>query len=205
MSNQAQNTLTQYTGLRLSDILKATGNDSANQKLCQAQNVLGALDNIIGNFKNFITDEVNVFMQAFMANVAKSLIYCTLSDIQKEVGVSFIVNGKLLIRTQPQCNLSIASDAAAAALNIQAQQLKQNFLGRCSAAASLNDIFANIDQVINDQGPNGGTAAVTNWVNNLYTEPDRQGMRRMWTILVNTDICPYFREQALDYFGVPQS
>jgi hypothetical protein len=29
--------------------------------------------------------------------------------------------------------------------------------------------------------------------------------RRMWSLLVNTKICPYFREEALNYFGVPQA
>lgn len=175
------------------------------EKQCTTGDILGRLDNIIGDFKNFITDAVNSFIRNFMSNIAKSLIYCTISDIQFEGGFSFIASAKILKRVQPQCNIGIASDAAAEALNAEAQRLKRDFIGRCVGAAQMYNIWSSVDDILNSQGPNGGQVAVTSWINNLYTEPDREAMRRMWTILVNTDICPYFRTQALDYFGVPVS
>lgn len=194
-TGQVESTLGQFTGLRLSDVLAAAGVDSANQKVCQAKNVLGQLDSILSNLRGFIFGQINGLINDMLQAAIKQLAACALSNV-KIFGWSPPV---------PQCTWSVASDTATTILMQHEQDLKANFIGRCGAAATLNDMFAMADQVLNDQGPNGGTVAVTNWVNNLYTEPDRQGMRRMWTILVNTDICPYFRTQALDYFGVPQA
>ena len=178
-----------------SGLLSTFSNSSDSEQDCVAKNILSQLDDIANNLSGFIKDQIGNMAQEMLTKNIKEQIMCSLSNI-------WIFGYHIPF---PQCEQPTASDAAAEALKQKEQDAKQNFIGRCTAAASLQTALSNADELLNSQGPDGGMVAVTNWIDNLNTEPDRQGMRRFWTILVNTGICPYFREEALDYFDVPQS
>jgi hypothetical protein len=61
-----------------------------------------------------------------------------------------------------------------------------------------------IRRIIQENGPDGGPAYVTDWVG-LYANEDTRAINRFNAILVNTDICPYFRDRALTRLDVPRS
>ncbi len=175
---------------QVADVLQQSGAKEA----CIAGNVLDRLGEVLDNLGGSLTNAIGQLLSTFAKAIMKTLAICGAKSIP--------VIGQFIPFS---CNLQMASDTMEAQIEQMKQNLKQDFIGRCVAAAEMYDIYTTVDAILNDQGPNGGTVAVTNWIDNLYTEPDRQAMRRMWAILVNTDICPYFRNAALDYFGVPQS
>ncbi len=209
------NTFTGVTGVRLTDVLEAAGLQGADKKACLAGSILGQLDNILGNFKDILLNELSGLLKTGLQSISRSLVQCSVGQLlqgassiaSKVPGVGSVVGGILggASGSFPQCVIQLSGADFSAAVQQHLQDWKQNFIGRCVAAATLQNMFAYTDQLLAEQGPNGGPAAVSNWVTDLYTEPDRQAVRRMWTILVNTPICPSFRDAALDYFDVPQS
>lgn len=179
-------------GLNLSSLLNSGGLNGGTAQQCVAGDTLQSV--------NINVDRLVSAPQATLAN----LMVSTLNKVLSQLATCALNAIPIFGNATPKCTITLASDFEAALVQNGILQ-KQNFLGRCTAAAEMHDIGNTVNQILSDQGPNGGTVAVTNWVNDLSTEPDRQAMRRMWTILVNTDICPYFRDDVYTYFGVPQS
>lgn len=192
------------SGVPLQDILAVAGLKSEKYGACTSSQALGTLANVIQNFDKLLQAAVMDFLQQFFKSVAKSLIYCVLSDIQKELGASVGLSAKLLIRIAPQCKIDIASSAGEAFKQIKNRELQQNFIARCVARIALKDTVDLINQVVQTGGLEGGAAYVTSWTN-LYIDEDARGIARFYTELVNADICPYFKQRIFEYYQVPQS
>jgi hypothetical protein len=103
------------------------------------------------------------------------------------------------------CTQPIGSDTNSNMKITYINRLKSAFLASCMSLYSLKFTGDTVDHMIQTQGPGGAPAYATDWITDAYVRPAEQAQRRMWSILANTNICPYFREEALNYFGVPQS
>jgi len=103
------------------------------------------------------------------------------------------------------CKKPVASDVTSFIKLNYKNRLKSAFLSSCTALYALKFTGDTVDGMIQSQGPGGAPAAAQDWIADSRVAPAEMAQRRTWSLLVNTDICPYFREEALDFFGVPQS
>jgi hypothetical protein len=190
-ANQAQNLFTQYTGLNLADVLEESGLKGAKAKMCIAQNTLGQVAAISNNLAAVLEDQLNRALNEAVQVIISELTVCALHALPY-VGKAF-----------PQCTIKSAGKDIEKNLRQQKEDFKNRFVGGCVAASQLADMMELAREITNQWGPDGAPVYVTNWVNDIFTEPDRRALRRMWALLVSTEICPHFRESALDYFGVP--
>lgn len=83
-------------------------------------------------------------------------------------------------------------------------KLKSSFLANCTALYSLKFTGDTVDDAIKSQGFGGAPAFATDWIINSTVQPDERGWFRFWTILVNTDVCPYMKNDVYRYFHVPK-
>lgn len=110
-----------------------------------------------------------------------------------------------LASVQPDCVRPIASEVTSYLKLNWKDKLKSNFLASCTSLYALKFTTDTIDDIIRSQGPGGAPAYATDWINAPYVKSDEQGFFRFWAILVNTDICPYMKNDVYEYFNVPQS
>lgn len=103
------------------------------------------------------------------------------------------------------CKKPIASDVTSFLKLNYKDRLKSAFLSSCMSLYALKFTGDTVDGMIQLYGPGGLPAYATDWITAVNVRPAQQAQRRTWALLTSTDICPYFREEALNYFGVPQS
>ncbi|MBP6885947.1 MAG: hypothetical protein KBC02_01745 [Candidatus Pacebacteria bacterium] len=102
------------------------------------------------------------------------------------------------------CKKPIASDVTSYLKLNWKDSLKSSFLASCTSLYALKFTGDTVDQNILENGPGGAPAYATNWIETANTASDKEGKRRFWTILSNTKICPYFKEEVYRYFEVPR-
>ena len=105
----------------------------------------------------------------------------------------------------PKCVKVLASDAKAELKAQLKQRLKSNFLVQCTGDTMRYIVTNTITDIIQTQGLDGGIAAATDWSYLQTRRPAEIAQKQWWTLLVNTDICPEFRDKVLNDLGVPQS
>ncbi len=104
-----------------------------------------------------------------------------------------------------QCDVVTSSDMKAELGDQLKNRLKSNFLVSCTSDTMRHAVTDTVTAMIQTQGLDGGMAAATDWSYFLNVRPAEIAQRQWWTILANTNICPWFRDQALTSLGVPQS
>ena len=190
--NKISSQVTRFTGVTVSDILETGGLKNADAKICVAKNILGQIGDIIKNFKDILLSELGSAISATFNTLIRSLLVCAMPSPP--------FAGKFA-----QCTIQVASDQAIQYQKSREQAWKQNFIGRCVAMIGLQNISDRVVAMINEGGPDGGSTYAVPLNQSLFVRPDQEAEKTWWAILVHTDICPYFRESALNLLGVPQS
>jgi len=193
--NKISSQVTRFTGVTVSDILETSGLKNADAKICVAKNILGQIGDIIKNFNDVLISELGNAMSTAFSIIKKQIIMCALGGALN----------KILFGVFPQCTIAVTSDTAQSYLKQREQAWKQNFIGRCVAMVGLQNISDRVVAMINEGGPDGGSTYAVPLNQSLFVRPDQEAEKTWWAILVHTDICPYFRESALNLLRVPQS
>lgn len=207
--NQGLSAGTQSTRTKLASLLSRSTIGDKNA-LCVASSVYnlfkGGLD---AKLKQTASAAPKILANAATKALGQA-VGCALSSLANNAlgkipGIGGLAGGLLGGASGPECVKPVDSDTSgylAAALNQAKQEL---FLTRCSVDSTLDAMSADVDYMIQTQGPGGNTAAAQNWQSAAYIEPDAIAQRRFWAELVNTNICGYFKDDVLDYFDVPQA
>ncbi|MCC6934490.1 MAG: hypothetical protein IT406_02255 [Candidatus Yanofskybacteria bacterium] len=187
--------VSQETSTTLSDIIKNRGLTGDRYKqICVAGNIFTLFKGNLDEIGKRILNQLGGILKDVFAIMKKTLVACAANSILNRFGLPSI-----------PCSQIVASETTAYLKARAEVDLKQSFIARCVVDQQINDITNTIDRMIQEQGPEGGPAWATNWIENSYVNPDRQAYRRFWTLLVNTDICEYMRQDVYNYFDVPQS
>lgn len=103
------------------------------------------------------------------------------------------------------CATSLGGDVKAQIQRQALNKLKYDFLDSCVSDSMRKNAGDDIRRITQENGPEGGAAYITDWINDVYVDPDQRAINRFSAVLVNTDICEDFRDQVYGYYGVPQS
>lgn len=191
--NEASNITGNST--HLTDLLNKRGLTTPRlSDACLANSVYALYQQGLSGLKNMAINEIAGTLTDLFTVMRKNLIMCAVGGI-----INHFVPGAGV-----PCVMPSSSDVTSFLLNDAKTRAKQDFLARCVVDQGINDISNTIDDIVQGQGPGGSPAYATDWISDSYVKPDEQGYRRFWTILVNTDICPYMKEDVYRYFGVPQ-
>jgi hypothetical protein len=181
--------------LSLGDIIdKFSAGDGEKFKQCtvgDALRMVGDLDQLGDNIKATLNSSFNQAILTMLEGLKAQLAFCALSAIPW-VGDAY------------QCTFDTVGNYAGEFKTNFIENTKRSFVGNCIADVIIDDLATQVDRMIQTQGPGGEPAISTDWIADMYVAPQLQAARRFWTILVATDICPQFREQVLDDWGVPQ-
>lgn len=149
--------------------------------------------NLDGQIKQWAQDAANTIYNTIKNQVTSSVM----------CGITNALNHYLGIGT-PCTNVPVSDTAAELKTQLK-NRLKQNFLVSCTSTVTSHLVEKTVTDMIQTQGPCGGAAYAEDWVYTQSTRPAVVAQRRFWTQLVNTNICPQFKQQVLNYFEVPQS
>lgn len=104
-----------------------------------------------------------------------------------------------------RCTASVVEESTGVLLDQWKARAKQQFLGACTTAYASYFVQDTAHTMVTSQGAGGGPAYVTDWKSQISSKPDEIAQRQFWALLVNTDMCDYFRDDMLDLFSVPQA
>ncbi|HXK36264.1 MAG TPA: hypothetical protein VJ553_01675 [Candidatus Paceibacterota bacterium] len=187
--------------LSVSYILQQYGLDKDYEKeFCIAQDFLqliqGGLDAAAARLEDSITNALN----NMVSDILTKYTYCKLAGVQQ-----ICVLGNCFDNPLPECNIPVEANFSEIAKESLKQSAKQSYIAQCVVDSSLKDLTDRIDKMIQQMGPDGGPAVATDWLDTLNKAPYRMAQRRLWTMLVYTPICPYFKDAVLDYYDVPEN
>jgi hypothetical protein len=142
--------------------------------------------------KNWVADTVNMMLEQARQMLVQNAM-CALNNFLGDLGFP-----------TTECVKVTISDAKIALETQFKNRLKSNFLVNCTSTMMRYHITDTVTNMIQTQGYDGGIAAATDYLNFFNQRPAIMAQRQWWTTLVNTNICPWFRDAALDELGVPQ-
>lgn len=80
-------------------------------------------------------------------------------------------------------------------------EVESRFIASCTANKMRVEIGNDIRRIIQENGPDGAPAYVTDWVEDVYVSEDQRAILRFCAQLANTDVCPYMANDVAAYFG----
>jgi len=146
--------------------------------------------------KNLALDTVNEFINS-SRDMAIHTALCSLGNWVRGATGGFV--------DPPKCTKVLVSDAKAELKAQLKQRLKSNFLVQCTTESMQNIVTNTVTDMLQTQGLDGAFAAATDPLYFMNIRPAEIAQRQWWVMLVNTNICPWFKDKALDDLGVPKS
>jgi hypothetical protein len=167
---------------------------------CKTKAVLDGLKAIRnGYLKQIVTDTINQF-KALIAKYALQLIICNVVNFDKTVHIgAFGIGGDITFKG-PNCSIDMGGEASAILQRNTIDKFENDFIARCIADSARKKAEVDARRIILENGPDGGPAYVTSWIDDIYVDEDQRGIRRFCAILANTDVCPYMRDYVYSYF-----
>jgi len=187
--------------LRVSYILQQYGLDKNHEKeFCLAQDFLGLVQGGVDAAADRIEAIATAALQKMLADILTKYAYCKLADIDQ-----ICIFGNCVSNPLPECTAPVASKFDEFLKETAKETMRNSYIARCVVDSSLKRVTDTVDKMLQRMGPDGGPAVATDWLETINKAPYRMAQRRLWTMLVYTPICPYFRDGVLDYFEVPES
>ncbi len=185
------------------DIIVVDFNQKTEDLICKSQGILDGLNALRnGYLKQIVTDTINE-LKSLVVSYGFQLALCNLIP-DKVVNVGALGIGGQVIFKSPNCPMDLGGHTASVIKRNTLDKIKNDFFARCLANGTRIRMGDDVRRIIQENGPDGGPAYVTDWTA-LYADEDARAINRFNAILVNTKICPYFRDYVYQYFGVPQS
>ncbi len=185
------------------DVIVVDFNQNTENLICKSQGILDGLNALRnGYLRQLVTDTINE-LKSLVTAYAFQLLLCSIIP-DKVVHVGALGIGGDVIFKSPNCPMDLGGATAAVIKRNTLDKIKNDFTARCLANGVRTRMGDDIRRIIQENGPDGGPAYVTDWTA-LYADEDARAINRFNAVLVNTDICPYFRDYVYQYFGVPQS
>lgn len=161
-------------------------------------------DNLDDQVRQWVEDTAKALLQS-MTQQLQTRLWCSISNGIGKLTTLGFGNGGRFGGAAPECNFVQGSDMGEILKQQLQNRLTQNFLVSCTSYMMSDAVSQTIAAMVQTQGPDGGPAWATDWVQSQNVRPSEQAQRRFWTQLANTEICPQFRDEVLNYFSVPQS
>ena len=149
--------------------------------------------------KQWAVDTANMLLNSLKTQLATRAVCSAGNWLSKQT-----VFGYRLAGFFSQCDTEESSTVKEQLVLELKNRLKSNFLVNCTSTMMRYHITDTVTGMIQTQGYDGGMAAATDFLDFLSRRPARMAQRQWWTTLVNTNICPWFREEALNNLGVPK-
>lgn len=185
----------------INDIVEVRINDKTADLVCKSQTVLDGIKRIQdGYLKQLVKDTLNELKDLVTA-YALELIVCNLTDFDKTINVGAFGIGGTITFKGPNCEKSLGGADVAAFKRQVLDRIKNDFIARCIADGARRKAELDVRQIILENGPDGGPAYVTSYIDDVYIKEDERGIRRFCAILANTDVCPYMRDEVYSYFS----
>jgi hypothetical protein len=184
----------------INDIIDENTTDEVNQAVCQSQRIQNGLRLIQdGYIKQYVRDAINSLKDAAVS-FAFQIAACFASpDIIVQPQVLGTGGGGTQNKT-PNCSYDIGGAATAALKRAAMDKIKNDFTARCIADGVRRRAGDDARQILLENGPDGGPAYVTNWIDDIYVNEDQRATRRFCAILANTNVCPYMAEAVFSSF-----
>lgn len=185
------------------DIIVVDFNQKTEDLICKSQGILDGINALRnGYLKQIVKDTINELRDMITTYAFQFVLCNVIPDVTTNVG-ALGIGGQVTFKS-PGCPVLTGGQISSLIKRNTLDKIQNDFFARCLANGVRNRMGDDVRRIIQENGPDGGPAYVTDWVG-LYADEDQRAINRFNAILVNTNICPYFRDYVYKYFGVPQS